>query len=515
MGYIAKLGGLVHGPLGSVMNEYVLCAVSVFILGLVIWSSHSRHGDVPRVGKAPGWFGLAAAKRDFILNGMRIIDEGYHNYKDSMFMVQTADMERIILSTKYLDELKSVPEDILSLRVGMSQRHLGKYTGLDIILTSHLQNEVCKSHLTQNLNKLIFPMQEETDFWLAQMMPDTNQSPAEINAYSASLRIVAAMTSRVFGGLTVSRDERWLRTAADYTLDVFRISMALRPYPSFLRGIVAPWLECTKRRDEHIKIATECFGGMFAKRLASHDADEVPNDNMVQWMVDAATDGDRNPDVLVRKLLFLTLAAVHTSTMSVTHAVFDLCAYPHYIEVLREEVLEMVKRHGWTLAGINNMITLDSFLKESQRVNHPGLLSFNRKVVRAFRLSDGVTIPPGSFISMATNSVARDSEYYASPDQFDGFRFYKQRLASPAEINKHQFVSTGPDSLPFGHGKFACPGRFYAAAQVKILLASVLIKYEISFGGGQTTRPRNIFAGESIGIDRTQTVVFKPRESKV
>ncbi|KAH8199170.1 hypothetical protein TruAng_006639 [Truncatella angustata] len=201
--------------------------------------------------------------------------------------------------------------------------------------------------------------------------------------------------------------------------------------------------------------------------------------------------------------------------MSATHALFDLCAYPEYIGVLREEVLGVVKRHGWTLTGVNDMKILDSFLKESQRVNHPGLLSFNRKVMKALRLSDGVTIPSGSFISMATNSVAQDPEYYSNPDQFDGFRFYKKRLASPTEINKHHFVSTGSDSLPFGYGKFACPGRFYAVAQVKILLARVLIKYEISFGGGHTTRPRNTFAGESIGADRTQMVVFKPRKSEV
>jgi hypothetical protein len=38
-----------------------------------------------------------------------------------MFLVQTADMERIVLGTKYLDELKSVPGEVLSLPVGMSQ----------------------------------------------------------------------------------------------------------------------------------------------------------------------------------------------------------------------------------------------------------------------------------------------------------------------------------------------------------------------------------------------------------
>lgn len=95
-----------------------------------------------------------------------------------MFKLQTADMERIVLSTKYIDELRAAPESLLSVREGMCevktlhfvmqsditqeetqikimQRHLGRYTTLDVIKTSHLQNEVCRVQLTQNLRMLI------------------------------------------------------------------------------------------------------------------------------------------------------------------------------------------------------------------------------------------------------------------------------------------------------------------------------------------------------------------------
>lgn len=60
-------------------------------------------------------------------------------------------MERVVLSNKYLEELRALPEDELSLRIAMAERHLGRYTTLDMIKESHLQNAICRVQLTQNL----------------------------------------------------------------------------------------------------------------------------------------------------------------------------------------------------------------------------------------------------------------------------------------------------------------------------------------------------------------------------
>ncbi len=59
--------------------------------------------------------------------------------------------------------------------------------------------------------------------------------------------------------------------------------------------------------------------------------------------------------------------------MSACHALFDLCQWPEYVEPLREEIKRaIVEEGGLKLSAINKMRKLDSFLKESQRINHPG-----------------------------------------------------------------------------------------------------------------------------------------------
>ena len=56
-------------------------------------------------------------------------------------------------------------------------------------------------------------------------------------------------------------------------------------------------------------------------------------------------------------------------SQSLTHALFDLAAAPEYIQPLREEIESVLAVEGWTKIAMGKMWKLDSFLKESQRVN--------------------------------------------------------------------------------------------------------------------------------------------------
>ena len=57
------------------------------------------------------------------------------------------------------------------------------------------------------------------------------------------------------------------------------------------------------------------------------------------------------------------------------HALLHLAADSsgEYIETIREEVERVIKEDGWTKVAMTKMWKLDSFLKESQRMNGIGL----------------------------------------------------------------------------------------------------------------------------------------------
>ena len=58
-----------------------------------------------------------------------------------------------------------------------------------------------------------------------------------------------------------------------------------------------------------------------------------------------------------------------------------------------------------------------------------------------------------------------------------------------AKSNSAQLVATSSDHLAFGHGKHACPGRFFAANEVKIALIMMLLQYDIAPKDDQAESP--------------------------
>lgn len=141
--------------------------------------------------------------------------------------------------------------------------------------------------------------------------------------------------------------------------------------------------------------------------------------------------------------------------------------------MLREEVEGVVKEHGWSKITMGKMRKLDSFMRESQRVNgithsesqRPALLlcahphtvcavSVMRKTSQDTTLSDGTFIPAGTLVTGASTATHSDARNYENPEVFNPLRFAEMRT-DEGEGFKHQFVSTSPEYVPFGHGKHA------------------------------------------------------------
>lgn len=190
-------------------------------------------------------------------------------------------------------------------------------------------------------------------------------------------RIVSRISARIFVGLPVCRDEEWLHITRNYTHDVFTTVITLRMLPKYLHPIVVWFLPSSYKLHRHLQRAKQIIGPIVKERRKTESQaghlQEKPND-ILQWMMDAATEDEGKPDKLAHRQLTLTLAAVHATTTAITHALLDLCAYPEYLATLREEV-DGVYDNGeeWEKSTLDKLEKMDSFLKESQRFNPPSL----------------------------------------------------------------------------------------------------------------------------------------------
>lgn len=105
----------------------------------------------------------------------------------------------------------------------------------------------------------------------------------------------------------------------------------------------------------------------------------------------------------------------------------------------------------------------------------------NRWVEKEVQLSDGTILPKDCRIMVVGRFM--DPTIYPDPEKFDAERFLHMR-EKPGQENSWQFVATSPEHMLFGHGQHACPGRFFASNEIKILLCHLLLKYDWRFPEG-------------------------------
>ena len=139
-------------------------------------------------------------------------------------------------------------------------------------------------------------------------------------------------------------------------------------------------------------------------------------------------------------------------------------------------------------------------------------VSYFRKVLVPHKLSTGHTLPPGAMIAFPAGPMAASSEYHPSPKSFDGLRHYRMRQSKDTSLssNAHQFTTTSFGHMMFGHGKLACPGRFYADLQMKMVLAQLLLRYDLKLSDG-CKRPENIYFADASVPDQTCQIQFRGR----
>jgi cytochrome P450 len=91
-------------------------------------------------------------------------------------------------------------------------------------------------------------------------------------------------------------------------------------------------------------------------------------------------------------------------------------------------------------------------------------------------LPDGTVIPQGATL-MIEDDGPYNPDFYGNPGNFDAARYLKMQLQPGAE-NRHQFVTTSEDNMGFGHGKHACPGRFFASNEIEIFFTFFLLRHD-------------------------------------
>lgn len=126
-------------------------------------------------------------------------------------------------------------------------------------------------------------------------------------------------------------------------------------------------------------------------------------------------------------------------------------------------------------------------------------------------LDGGLNIAKGQLIMIPVDKL-RDPAQYENPDEFNIYRFRDMR-EQPGGEHKAQLVSTVPDHITFGLGKYACPGRFFASNEIKIALCHLLLKFDWKVAPGESTEFQ--WFGMEVYVRPDTKLLYRQRKTEI
>ncbi|KAF9257927.1 cytochrome P450 [Marasmius fiardii PR-910] len=471
------------------------------------WDYMVKLSLIPTVGHS-GVFSSYITGFKFVRNGTQIIQEGYRKYPGQAFKVAMLDRWHVIVSgADMINDLRKAEDDQLSMQEAFRQ-----LLHTDMLLGnsgSQYHIDVIQGALTRNLGNMFSEVYDEIVCAFNDELPLTDDWVKVPTLYK-TLDIVCRTSNRLFVGLPLCRNKDWIDLNINFTIDFFTTAGKCSLFPQFLQPLVAWYINSLGKS---VARANSHLGPIIRNRLerVENREEDLEND-LVTWLVKVLP-GKRyaESEDMTKRILTINMAAIHTTSQALTHALINIAAHPEYITPLRAEMEKAISEDGWSKAAMGKMRMLDSFLKESQRVSSSGASTIRRVALRDFVFSNGTVIPAGTLVATSPSSLHFDETLYADPHTFDGFRSYKKR-SEQGESMKHQMVTPGVDYVAFGAGKHACPGRFFAVNELKALFAHTLLHYDIKLDEADAPPKTETFSGRIQSNSKTQVMLRKRKE---
>ncbi|KAJ5713555.1 uncharacterized protein N7483_010736 [Penicillium malachiteum] len=498
--------------LDSIDTLPILALLSVFAVAVKIFHSFfSSPNDInkyPLINGRKGWSPfIAKQKAKFVTDAKDLIDHGLKT-AGGAFRLQTDDGIQVVLAGKYADGLKSNPN--LNFGKISAEDFHAHIPGFEPFRQGSSNDEIfhnaVRENLTHDLASLNRPLSEEAAVALQDHWTD-NPEWHQIELKPTMLHIISQLSSRVFLGTELCRNPDWLRVTRDYTVDAIQAGQDLRVWPKTMRSWVHWFIPSCRRLRAHLAECKDLVNPVLEKRRLEKETriaqDLKPKEYLdaMEWMEQAANGKPYDPAI---SQVMMAMAANFSGSDAMTQILFDLCGQPTLVQDLRKEIVEVIGESNWSKSTIYKLKLMDSVLKESQRIKPAAVAMMRRYALNDTTLPDGTLFPKGSKL-MVSASDSWDDSIYPNAHEFDGYRFLRMRDAG--DVANAQYVSTGSSVLGFGHGKQACPGRFFAANELKIALSHILLKYDFKLA--PDTKPQTSTYGLFLQADSTARLMIR------
>ncbi|KAJ4405924.1 hypothetical protein N0V82_010224 [Gnomoniopsis sp. IMI 355080] len=491
-----------HKPVAYVVTALLLVFVAYFMQG-------SGRTKLPCYNpKKPFELGTWRVRIEFMEKGIEMMVAARKKYGLQPYRMHTDIGEVIMLPGERVQELRNHPA--LEFMDAANDDAHGYLPGFEPFHIDERTVRVVNNYLTKALNKLTVPLSNEAATALRYLLTDSPEWH-EVSALSTIARTVSRMSTRIFIGEEMCSNDEWVNSVAEYSRSAFACIPELQMWPAFTRRIVHWFLPSAKLVRKNLEPCRKILQPVVAQRkklkaeaLARGEPAPV-YDDALGWF---EKEYGNNYDPAYSQITLSTVAIDTTSDL-LQSTMLQLARHPEYIQPIRDEIVEVLGKQGLKKIALYNLKFMDSCLKETQRLK-PILFGMRRGVVADAKLSDGFVIRKGERVILDSTNMW-NAKYYDNPEKFDPYRFMRWR--EEGNENIAHLVSTSDKHMGFGHGQHACPGRFFAANELKLALCHLVLKYEWKLPEGHN--PQHLCLGSSMAANPSLRLLIRRRKEEL
>ncbi|KAI3536949.1 cytochrome P450 [Colletotrichum paranaense] len=546
------MAGSLHAQITeSLTPGRVFSSLFIVFVGLLIldhtWKP-TYPENIPVVGYGKG---TVARFKNFYYYMFRYRDwviEGYKKYnkQNRAFVVPAAASRApdIILPQSLTKWLLEYPDSVVSAHEAHNDVLYSDYNFLGKVYADDVWHTlVIHKSLARHLSTLIPAIEEEVSVAVDEAFGTNTEDWKTLNLWDAWLTIVPPVTNRMLVGEGVCRTKEFCKAMVSFVDQVILNCFALHMVPQTILPILGPlialpnWWLWRKASKHSLPVIRKRLDDM-AKKEAGDPAYEswVAPEDFITWDIRMAKAEKKffelDPYVISKRLLPIQFAAIHTTVITGHSIVLDLLSSDPakgYIEGIREEAERVLREEGgsWTKNGLSRLYRLDSAIRESQRLSNFSCTLMERKVIAKEGITneqEGWHLPRGTFLTVNLEGLHHDDELNPNAREYDAFRTSRKReeyeakpqsdrnLDEGLRLKNLGMVTTSDAHLPFGHGRHACPGRFFVAHELKMVVANLFLNYDVK---PLAERPKHQWVGVTVVPPVDAKIELKRRKGTV
>ncbi|KAK6065745.1 cytochrome P450 oxidoreductase [Seiridium cupressi] len=452
--------------------------------------------------------------------------EGARKYPNTPYIISYSGYEYVVYPGASFDEVKRLPAATASMIEWFTSVYFQgwRFLGHD--------NSSLHKMLAVDLTRAVPSKTHERQIqaWKAidEVLDADSRNWKAVPLSSSLMDIVARTNATSLVGPDLGNDPRWCnavkRLPIAIMLPVFichAVPRVIRPLISavafapawalywymgmVLRPVVTKNMEQNVTLDDPIDLDKSKNPGIVSNGPQS----SFP---LTAWLMSRYNTSERNLEQVIHDYIVTSFESTPSTAGTLYFILAELVARPALVEELRDELKASTDRHGYLPQNhVSGLPKLDSVMRESSRVNAFSYLTLFRKVLGPTQLSVGPSLPAGSLICVDANHLTTDPSRWSNAETFEPMRFFRMRQ-EPGQENLHQFTSLGSDVPVWGDGLQACPGRVFAASTIKIILAHLLLSYDLQLPEGAQKPKRNSMPNGSMSPDMGCKIFIRKRQ---